>query len=142
MHKYNVEQIKEIIPHRYEMLLVDEVEIIDDVTLKGRVVLSEDKWFFKGHFPGNPVMPGVLQIEAAAQVGAVALLSKPENKGKTGYFAAIDKAKFRKMLLPGDELTIEVIFTKIKLSIGKGEAKGYNSKGELAFSAHLTFSVM
>ncbi len=142
MSKLNVEQIKEIIPHRYEMLLIDEVELVDEKNVRGKVFLTEDKWFFKGHFPGNPVMPGVLQIEAAAQVGAVALLNIPENKGKTGYFAGIDKVKFRKMMLPGDELNIEVEFVKMKMSIGKGEAKGFDKEGNLVFSALLTFSVM
>ncbi len=142
MSKLNREQIMEIIPHRYEMLLVDEVEIISDVEVKGKVILSEDCWFFKGHFPGNPVMPGVLQVEAAAQIGATALLSKEENRGKTGYFTGVDKVKFRKMMLPGDELNITVTFTKMKMGIGKGEALAVNKAGEKVFNALITFTVM
>ncbi len=142
MSKLNREQIKEIIPHRYEMLLIDEVEIVSETEVKGRVNLSEESWFFKGHFPGNPVMPGVLQVEAAAQVGATALLNREENRGKTGYFTGIDKVKFRKMLLPNDTLNLEVTFIKMKMGIGKGEAKGYDQDGNLVFSGLLTFTVM
>lgn len=142
MSKFNREQIMEIIPHRYEMLLIDEVEIVSDVEAKGKVILDESCWFFKGHFPGNPVMPGVLQVEAAAQIGACALLSKEENLGKTGYFTGIDKVKFRKMMLPGDELHITVTFIKMKMGIGKGEVVAVNKDGEKVFNALITFTVM
>lgn len=138
----NKEQIQEVIPHRFEMLLIDEVEIITPgVKATGKVILKDDTWFFKGHFPIEPVMPGVLQVEAAAQIGAVALLSLEENKGKIGYFGGIDKAKFKQKVVPGDILEITVEITAIKGPIGKGSAKGYvNNK--LAFSAELTFAVM
>lgn len=142
MSKFNREAIKKIIPHRHEMLLVDEVEIVSNTHVKGKVFLTEDCWFFKGHFPNNPVMPGVLQVEAAAQVGACALLNREENLGKTGYFAGIDRVKFRKMMLPGDVLNIEVEFIKMKMGIGKGEAKGYDKDGNLVFQGLLTFTVM
>ncbi len=142
MSKFNREEIMKIIPHRHEMLLIDEVEIISETKVKGKVILNEDCWFFRGHFPGNPVMPGVLQVEAAAQVGACALLNLEENRGKTGYFAGIDKVKFRKMMLPGDELNIEVEFIKMKMGIGKGEAQGFDKDGNLVFKGLLTFTVM
>lgn len=142
MSKYNRDQIQEIIPHRFEMLLIDEVEIVSETVAKGKVILNDDCWFFKGHFPNNPVMPGVLQVEAAAQVGAVALLSKEENRGKTGYFTGIDKVRFRKMMLPGDELNITVEFIKMKMGIGKGEVEAVNKDGEKVFNALITFTVM
>ncbi len=142
MSKLNQEQIKEIIPHRFEMLLVDEVEIISESKAVGKVICDENSWYFKGHFPGNPVMPGVLQVEAAAQVGATALLSKPEHRGKTGYFTGIDKVKFREMIKPGDELHIEVEFMKFKMGIGKGEVKTLNQNGKTVFSGIISFAVM
>lgn len=142
MSKYNRDQIQEIIPHRFEMLLIDEVEIVSETVAKGKVILNDDCWFFKGHFPNNPVMPGVLQVEAAAQVGAVALLGKEENRGKTGYFTGIDKVRFRKMMLPGDELNITVEFIKMKMGIGKGEVEAVNKDGEKVFNALITFTVM
>ncbi|MFV0499264.1 MAG: 3-hydroxyacyl-ACP dehydratase FabZ [Bacilli bacterium] len=142
MSKLNREQIKNIIPHRYEMLLIDEVEIISETVAKGTVYLDDSKWFFAGHFPNEPVMPGVLQVEAAAQVGATALLSKAENKGKIGYFTGIDKVKFRKKMMPNDELHITVTFIKMKMGIGKGEVNAVNKDGDKVFSALITFTVM
>ncbi len=141
MSVLNTQQIMEILPHRQPMLLIDTVEELEPgvrVVAKKNVTYNEP--YFAGHFPGNPVMPGVLIIEALAQTGAVAILSQPEWKGKTAYFAGINKAKFKKMVLPGDTLTLETQIIKIKGPIGVGEAKAYVD-GKLACSAELTFAV-
>ena len=110
----NTEQIKEIIPHRDPMLMVDSIEEMDIEagTVTGIKHLTGDELFFPGHFPGNPVMPGVFIIEALAQTGAVAILSREEYTGMTGYFASWDKIKFRRKVLPGDTLTLKVKMVK------------------------------
>ena len=107
MSVMNIQQIKEIIPHRYPMLLIDRIEELEagqKVVAKKNVTINEP--FFQGHFPHEPVMPGVLIVEAMAQAGAVALLSLPDFKGKTAYFGGIDKAKFRQKVTPGDTLML------------------------------------
>lgn len=122
----NTEQIKEIIPHRDPMLMVDSIEEMDVEagTVTGIKHLTGDELFFPGHFPGNPVMPGVFIIEALAQTGAVAILSREEYKGKTGYFASWDKIKFRRKVLPGDTLTLKVKMVKQrgKMVVAEGVA--------------------
>jgi 3-hydroxyacyl-[acyl-carrier-protein] dehydratase len=137
----NIEEIKAIIPHRYPFLLLDTVEEIitgEKVIAKKNVTINEP--FFQGHFPGEPVMPGVLILEALAQAGAVALLSMPDFKGKTAYFGGIDKAKFRKKVVPGDTLMLEVEIMKVKsvAGIGKGTA---TVNGKKVAEAELTFMI-
>ncbi len=102
--------------------------------------VSFNEPFFAGHFPGNPVMPGVLIVEALAQTGAVAILSQPEWKGKTAYFAGINSAKFKQKVLPGDTLTLETEIIKVKGPIGVGKASA-RVNGKLACSAELTFAI-
>ncbi|MCI8489260.1 MAG: 3-hydroxyacyl-ACP dehydratase FabZ [Lachnospiraceae bacterium] len=134
-------QIMEIIPHRQPFLLIDTIEELEPgikaVAVKN---VSYNEPYFAGHFPNEPVMPGVLIIEAMAQAGAVAILSRPEHKGKTAYFAGINGAKFKKKVLPGDVLTLELEIIKEKgpIGIGKGTAK---VNGTLAASAELTFAI-
>lgn len=122
----NKEQIKEIIPHRDPFLLIDEVVELDPGKYAvGMKYVREDEYYFKGHFPGKPVMPGVLILEALAQVGAVAVLYLPEYKGKLAYFGSVKNAKFRKMVVPGDTLRLEIELTKLRSRAGIGAAKAY-----------------
>lgn len=123
----NTEQIKAIIPHRDPMLMVDSIEEMDIEagTVTGIKHLTGEEMFFPGHFPGNPVMPGVFIIEALAQTGAVAILSREEYKGKTGYFASWDKIKFRRKVLPGDTLTLKVNMVKQRGKIVVAEGIAY-----------------
>ena len=137
----NINQIMETIPHRYPFLLIDIIEEIEEGRKAvGKKCVSGNEPFFQGHFPGNPVMPGVLIIEALAQVGAVAMLSIPEWKGKTAYFAGIEKAKFRKKVVPGDVLMLETTIVKVKgpMGIGKGIA---TVDGVKVAEAELTFAI-
>lgn len=134
------EQIKQIIPQREPFLMIDEVEeYIPGESAIAYKNVDENEWYFKGHFPGNPIMPGVLIAESLAQTGAVAILSIEENKGKNALFAGIDKMKFKKMVIPGDKLKLEVKIIKRKGPIGVGEAiatvnEKVVAKGELTFA--------
>ncbi len=137
----NQEQIKQIIPHRDPFLLIDEVvEMEAGVSVTALKHLKEDEFWFKGHFPQEPVQPGVLTIEMLAQAGAVCILSLPENKGKIAYFAGIDNAKFRAKVLPGDTLTLEVEIIKVRGSIGVGKATA-SVNGKRAVTAEIKFAI-
>ncbi|HAN09182.1 MAG TPA: 3-hydroxyacyl-[acyl-carrier-protein] dehydratase FabZ [Clostridiales bacterium] len=137
----NIKEIQQIIPHRYPFLLVDKAQIDEDNNKAiGYKNVTMNENFFLGHFPGNPVMPGVLIIEALAQVGAIYILSKESFKGKTAYFGAIDKAKFKRMVVPGDVLKLELEIIKMKGPVGIGHAVA-TVDGELAAEAELTFII-
>lgn len=141
MNSLDINQIQEIIPHRHPFLLVDYIEDYKPGEYAiGYKCVTYREDFFAGHFPGQPVMPGVLTIEALAQVGAVAILSKEEFKGKTAFFGGINKCKFRGMVKPGDKLKLElhVISTKGPVGVGKAEA---SVDGKIVASAELTFMV-
>lgn len=141
MSLLTTKEIMEIIPHRQPFLLIDTIEEMEPgVRAVGKKCVSYNEPFFAGHFPNEPVMPGVLIIEALAQVGAVAILSQPEFKGKTAYFAAINSAKFKQKVVPGDVLRLETEIVKIKGPIGIGEAKAYVGD-KLAVQAELTFAI-
>lgn len=136
------EEIKKIIPQREPFLMIDEVEeYTPGESTTAYKYVSEDEWYFKGHFPGNPIMPGVLIAESLAQAGAVAILSMEENKGKNALFGGIDKMKFKKMVVPGDKLKLEVKIIKKKGPIGVGEAIA-TVDGVLVARGELTFAVV
>lgn len=136
-----IKEIEEIIPHRHPFLLVDRVEELEPgVRAVGYKAVSFDEYFFRGHFPKEPVMPGVLMIEALAQVGAVAILSLEENKGKTAYFGGINAAKFKRKVIPGDVLKLEVEIIKRKGPVGVGKATA-SVDGQTAVTAELTFAI-
>ena len=136
----NKEEIKNIIPQRDPFLMIDEVEeYVPGESAIAYKNVNEQEWYFKGHFPGNPIMPGVLIAESLAQTGAVAILSMDENKGKNALFGGIDKMKFKRKVVPGDRLKLEVKIIKRKGPIGVGEAiatidENIVAKGELTFA--------
>ena len=138
----NKEQIESIIPQRDPFLMIDEVEEYQaGEYCIGYKNVTGDEYFFKGHFPGNPIMPGVLITESLAQAGAVAILSLEENKGKNALFAGIDKMKFKKMVVPGDKLKLQVRIIKRKGPIGVGEAIA-TVDGKIAAKGELTFALV
>ena len=140
--RLGIKEIQEIIPHRHPFLLIDFIDELEPgVRAVGYKSVTFNEPQFNGHFPGQPVMPGVLMIEALAQVGAVAILSLPENKGKTAVFGAINNAKFKQMVLPGDRLKLECEIIKRKGPIGVGKAVATNAEGKVAVSAELTFAI-
>lgn len=137
----NIQQIKETIPHRYPFLLVDKItEIEEGKRVVGYKNVTINEPFFQGHFPDYPVMPGVLIIEALAQVGAVSMLGMEENKGKIGFLAGVDRCRFKRQVVPGDQLKLEVEITRLKGPIGKG--KGIATvNGEVACQAEIMFAI-
>lgn len=134
-------EIEAIIPHRDPFLLLDEVvEIEPGKRVVARKLVREDEWYLAGHFPGNPIMPGVLMVEALAQTGAVAVLSPSENRGKLVLFAGIDDLRFKRVVRPGDLLTLECSLERMRGPIGKGSARA-TVDGELAVRGTLTFAI-
>ena len=138
----NKEEIKKIIPQRDPFLMIDEVEeYVPGESAVAYKHVNENEWYFKGHFPGNPIMPGVLMIEALAQTGAVAILSMEENKGRNALFGGINNLKFKKQVVPGDRLKLEVKIIKRKGPIGIGEAIA-TVDGKIAVKGELTFAIV
>jgi 3-hydroxyacyl-[acyl-carrier-protein] dehydratase len=134
-------EIEEIIPHREPYLLLDEVTVLEPgVRVVARKLVRHDEWYLAGHFPGRPIMPGVLMVEALAQAGAVAVLSEPENRGKLVLFAGIDDLRFKRIVEPGDELELTCELEKVRGPIGRGKATA-TVRGELAVRGVLTFAV-
>lgn len=134
-------EIEEIIPHREPFLLLDEVtEIEPGLRVVARKVVREDEWYLAGHFPGRPIMPGVLMVEAMAQAGAIAVLSQEENRGKLALFAGIDDIRFKRLVEPGDELELTCEIERLRGPVGRGKATA-TVDGELAVRGTLMFAV-
>lgn len=137
----DINEIQKILPHRYPFLLVDKIlEIEEDKRIVGQKNVTMNEPFFQGHFPGYPVMPGVLIVEALAQVGAVLMLRKPEYEGKIALFAGIDKIRFRRQVVPGDVLKLEAEIIKIRGGIGKAKATA-TVDGELVCEGEIMFAI-
>ena len=140
-HTLTADQIEQILPHRYPFLLVDRiVDMEPGVRAEGVKCVSANEPFFQGHFPGQKIMPGVLILEALAQTGAVAILSKEENKGKLVLFGGVNKARFRSQVTPGDVLTLRCGIEKQKGAVGIGSAEAYVN-GKIAVKAELVFAI-
>jgi 3-hydroxyacyl-[acyl-carrier-protein] dehydratase len=137
----NIEEIQKILPHRPPFLLIDRIEELEvGKRAVGRKCVTMNEPFFQGHFPGKAVMPGVLILEALAQTGAVVMLSVEANKGKIAYFGGMDRVKFKRQVVPGDVLTLEVEIIKNKGSFGVGKALA-TVDGKVAVEAELTFAI-
>jgi 3-hydroxyacyl-[acyl-carrier-protein] dehydratase len=137
----DINEIKEIIPHRYPFLLVDRIlEVEEGKKAIGIKNVTANEEFFNGHFPDYPVMPGVLIVEALAQVGAVAMLKKEENRGRLAFFTGIDKCRFKRQVKPGDQLRLEVEMIRFKGAIGKGKGVA-TVDGEVACELEMMFAL-
>ena len=135
------EQIEEILPHRDPFLFLDEVVVLEPgARVVARKRVREDEWFLTGHFPGRPIMPGVIIVEAMAQTGAVAVLADEANRGKLALFAGIDDVRFKRMVLPGDVLELTCEIDRMRGPVGRGKATA-EVGGELAARGTLTFAV-
>lgn len=138
----DIKKILRVIPHRYPFLLVDRItELKPGEKAAGLKNVTINEPFFQGHFPGEPIMPGVMIVEALAQVGAVAVLSMPENENKLALFTGINNFRFKQMVKPGDQLELEIEMTKIRGGLGKGEAKA-QVEGKTVASGELWFAVV
>jgi 3-hydroxyacyl-[acyl-carrier-protein] dehydratase len=135
------EEIQQILPHRYPFLLVDRILEVGENYAVGIKNVTQNEPFFPGHFPGRPLMPGVLIVEAMAQVGAVALLSQPANKGKLALFAGIDKVRFKRPVRPGDVLHMKVTLERMRGPIGRGRGEA-TVDGQLAAEGEFLFAVV
>ena len=136
----DVNRIRELLPHRYPMQLVDKVIELGPTTIVAVKNVTSNEPFFTGHFPQEPVMPGVLMVEALAQTGAVAILSLEENKGKIAYFGGIKNCRFRGKVVPGDKLRLETTIIKCKGPVGVGHAVA-SVDGKVVVDAELTFMI-
>jgi 3-hydroxyacyl-[acyl-carrier-protein] dehydratase len=135
------QEIEEILPHRDPFLLLDEVvELEPGVRVVARKTVRDDEWYLAGHFPGRPIMPGVLIVEAMAQTGAVAVLADETNRGKLALFAGIDDVRFKRIVSPGDELELTCELERVRGPVGRGKATA-TVDGELAARGTLTFAV-
>ncbi len=136
------QEVMDVIPNRYPMFFVDRV---DELELEKRIVATKNvtanESYFQGHFPGNPIMPGVLQIETMAQVGSIPLLMSPNFEGKIAFLAAVDRVKFRRNVVPGDVLTVTVEIVKLKSVMGIGQGTIRNQYDEVVSEAKMTFII-
>lgn len=136
-----VKEIKDILPHRYPFLMIDIVEeVVEGKSAKGYKNVTINENFFNGHFPEYPVMPGVLILEALAQMGAICILSKDEFKGKIGFLVGADKVRWKKQVMPGDKLELEIEIVKLRGSIGVGKGKA-TVDGSLVCEGEIMFAI-
>ena len=136
-----VKEIKEILPHRYPFLMIDRVEeVVEGKSAKGYKNVTINEKFFNGHFPEYPVMPGVLILEALAQMGAICILSMEDFKGKIGFLVGADKVRWKKQVIPGDKINLEIEILKLRGSIGVGKGKA-TVDGSLVCEGEIMFAI-